>query len=529
MRRRCGGCGATWDAPARFCGHCGSVLSTVVPQPQARHRRGWQVAVTSLVTVVLVLAVLGVASLELRLPRIDRGDPAVSLPHAEEVPDGRALDPDERAAALAPFDPNRLTCAPAGCERWRRPIDHGWFGNVELDGDQVVVAFDGLVAIDRATGADRWQVPFAPELGWDLDADPGWGPDPPHVSAAEGVIAVASHAGVQLVDRDGGLRWARAFPEELFVETVLVVDDVVVLFQQQQRDPEPVVEGEVVDEPPPPWVLTVVDLADGQIRWQHEGHTQRGLVGKHGVAVTVDDEVHVLELASGEPRFTFPLGPEGWFWAVGDVVGVNDGPPRERLPDDDPAPLTSPRFLSALDGHPLGGFAELDVQFVQELDDLLVVFATTLDRDAALDPEAGIELLALEPAGAIRWQLDLGPAGFACCGSALDLGDGRLLVAAAPTTDRVVVDAATGRILERRGPWRPEADEETGFYQHGPSLLAEHRYGGTGASLRLYDVAGRVLEVRGQAWPLLPRDGTQEGDQPILLVSDRELVAIDFP
>jgi outer membrane protein assembly factor BamB len=544
--RSCGGCGGIWDAPARFCGRCGGPL-TVVSWSPTDGRRRWQVVAVTTVSAVAVLAVLGLASAELRLPRLHTGDPAVSLPDAEEVPGGRALDPDERAAALAPFDPDRITCEPAGCERWRRSVAQGWFGNVDLDADQVVIALDELIGIDLATGTDRWRVPFAAELRWEPEPEPGWMPEPPQVSVGAGAIAVASEHGVQLVERDGRHRWARMFPEGASLETVLVVDEVVVLFHHlEPSEVEPWAEDpddaevltddlHVVEQP---WGITVVDAADGRTRWQregHAGHTQRGLLGdgRYGVTVADGEDVHVLDLATGEVRFTFPLAEDGWFWSAGEVIGVNDVPPRERLSDDDPARPATLRFLSAVDGRPIEGFRGLDLHAFQELDDLLLLFATTLDRDAehGTEPaaEPGIELLAFEPGGTIRWQLDLGPAGPACCGSALDLGDGRLLVAADPTTERVVVDAASGRILGRRGPWLAEVDDETGFYQHGPSLLAELRYGGAGASLRLHDAAGRVLAVRGHAWPFQPREGGLDGDQPILLVSGRELVAVGFP
>jgi hypothetical protein len=544
--RSCGGCGGTWEAPARFCGRCGGPLAVVSSSPTDGRRRR-QVVVVAVVSAVAVLAVLGLASAELRLPRFHTGDPAVSLPGAEEVPDGRALDPDERAAALAPFDPDRITCEPAGCERWRRSIAQGWFGNVVLDGDQVALALDELVGIDLATGVDRWRVPLAAELRGDPDAEPVWAPEPPQVSAGAGAIAVANQHGVQLVERDGRHRWARTFTEGTSLETVLVVDDVVVLFHQLlpsevepwEEDPdgaEDLVDDlHVVEQP---WLITVVDAVDGRTRWQHEGHeghTQRGLLGdgRHGVAVADGADVLVLDLATGEVRFTFPLAEDGWFWSAGEVIAINDVPPPERLSDDDPARPAPLRFLSAVDGRPIEGFRGLDLHAFQELDDLLLLFAATLDRDAehGTEPDAGpgIELLAFEPGGTIRWQLDLGPAGPACCGTALDLGDGRLLVAADPTTDRVVVDVTTGRILERRGPWLPEVDDETGFYQHGPSMLAEHRYGGAGPSLRLHDAADRVLAVRGHAWPLLPRDGGPEDDQPILLIAHSELVAVGFP
>jgi outer membrane protein assembly factor BamB len=541
--RSCGGCGATWDPPARFCGRCGGPLAVVSSSPTEGRRR-WQVVAVTVVSAVAVLAVLGVASAERRLPRLHTGDPAVSLPGAEEVPDGRALDPDERAAALAPFDPDRIICEPAGCERWRRSVAQGWFGNVVLDGDQVVIALDELVGIDLATGLDRWRVPFAAELRREPDTEPGWMPEPPHVSAGGGAIAVASEHGMQLVERDGRHRWARTFPDGTYLETVLVVDEVVVLFHQLLPS-----EGEPWEEDPDdaevltddlhvveqPWVITVVDAADGRTRWQHESHTQRGLLGdgRHGVAVADGEDVHVFDLATGEVRFTFPLAEDGWFWSAGEVIAVNDVPPRGRPSDDDPAQPVPLRLLSAVDGRPIEGFHGLDLHTHQQLDDLLLLFAATLDRDAehgtGPDAEPGIELLALEPGGTIRWQLDLGPAGPACCGSVLDLGDGRLLVAAAPTTERVVVDATSGRILGRRGPWLAEVDDETGFYQHGPSMLAEHRYGGAGASLRLHDAAGRVLTVQGHAWPLQPRERGPDGDQPVLLISRRELVAIGFP
>jgi hypothetical protein len=533
--RGCGGCGGTWEAPARFCGRCGGALSTLPSSPTGGRRR-WQVVAVTAVSAVAVLAVLGVASAELRLPRLHTGDPAVSLPDAEEVPDGRALDPDERAAALAPFDPDRVTCEPAGCERWRRSVAQGWFGNVDLDGDQVVIALDELVGIDLATGVDRWRVPFAAELRWDPDTEPGWAPEPPHISVGAGAIAVANQHGVQLVERDGRQRWARTFPEGTYLETVLVVDDVVVLFHQLLPDEvvpweeDPVGAEDLADDRhvvEQRWEITVVDAADGRTRWRHAGHTQRGLLGdgRHGVAVADGEEVHVLDVATGEVRFTFPLAGDGWFWSAGEVVFVRDWPPLERSPGDDGASIDPARVFSAVDGRPIEGFADLEIETFQQHGELLVVFA----RPFVADVGSRALVVALEADGTLRWRLELALPDAGCCGSALDLGDGRLLVASGPTTDRVVVDAATGRILAHRAPLLDEVDDETGLYQHGPTVLAEHRYGGAGASLRLHDAAGRVLAVRGHTWPLLPRDGGPEGDQPILLISRRELVAVGFP
>ncbi len=99
---------------------------------------------------------------------------------------------------------------------WRRPVGLGVAGPVVAGGSLYLFQLEGgeetLSAFDPATGAERWR------LGYPCDYEGGMfrerGPRATPAVAAEGIVTFGSAGVLQLVGRDGKLRWRRDLHRE---------------------------------------------------------------------------------------------------------------------------------------------------------------------------------------------------------------------------------------------------------------------------------------------------------------------------
>jgi hypothetical protein len=381
-----------------------------------------------LVGVVALLAGASVALGDRSLSRTG-GEPAVSLPDADQVGEDRSLDPEEREAALAPFDPERIGCAPAGCEVWRR----------------------------------------------------------------------------SLPAEDAHLVWAHATGT-----SVLVAHEAVPVGRNHQD------EGNG-SEVSPDVSVTVLDTLDGQLRWSKGGFRHLiplpTLAGQEGlVLVGADEAVLALELATGEPRYELPGGPDLWpHHHAGGLLGI----------DDLGAGTSS--LVSASDG---SVWAELPgaARSMLEFDGLVIAL---LESGGAEPGAPSREVVAVDPDGSIAWRHPLERAADdRCCPSMLDLEGRWVRVSDGPGAGVLVVDAGDGSVRLDDPLGATQGEEVADEWQVGHRLLMQHPAMEDTSGYVLRDSSGRSLQISGRGWPDPSNAGTSD---TVLLTNVWELVAVRFP
>ena len=273
----------------------------LAPRPSVRRRsraRGRR-AGRMLVVAVVVLAALGLSlgtfdaagsvAHRARTPTIDRTAHhrgvavrwTTSLPDfpREVLADVGALFVlgDGHVTALAPED---------GRVRWQ--VAPGWLAwSGGLRGDTLMVALeDGFVALDRATGAQRWRADAPGQAAAATLVAPPDGPPIAVVTTLDGGVA-------GLDDRTGETRWSARVPGR--PTQVLAADDS---------------SGSVALVSQHPETLRVLDARTGALRWEQALAPWVGapVVGAGLVIVGAGEDarhgtIHAYDLASGAPRW----------------------------------------------------------------------------------------------------------------------------------------------------------------------------------------------------------------------------------
>jgi outer membrane protein assembly factor BamB len=312
-----------------------------------------------------------------------RSDPVVDLPAEGEVPSSPGVSDEEARAALAPFDPDRLRCEPAGCERWRFDAPHGGLSFAPF-GELLAVHLDGrLHGIDPATGERRWAVP--------LSAPGTRGPAPRGVreqvllAADDEHVAIARGGGeLRLVDTHGRHRWIVTVPEGARIWQAQPAGEVVLTAG-------PVWRG---SPPQPGDLLHAFDVTDGSLRWTR---AVDGLAGPLQDLVVHDDEHGLVRLDPLTGEVQLRLGGNGWAQRFGAVylVGSADDRAYPRLLD-----VATATNTIELSGHPTahlthGGWLYLATSGVNGAEPA---------ADASVP---GIEVLAVDDRGELRWRRTL--------------------------------------------------------------------------------------------------------------------------
>jgi outer membrane protein assembly factor BamB len=529
----CAACGAVWDRRARYCGVCGAAfVAAAVPPPQAaadgRSRRRLLLG-GGLAAVAVLLA------LATWFPGRSPSGPAsadseVALPGPGELPgrppsegsdDRPAADGEEGGPPAAP-DVAAPVCDPVGCEVWRRSLAHPIDG-LSLGPDRLFYLQDStVIALDRASGVIRWRRP----LDQAVRADDGPGRPQPWASALvagdDSRVVVATSRGVQLTSHDGRPAWAVPLPVDGLVVDLQLADDVVLVVHEVLGPDQPSEDGEAGGGAvAAPLRAIALSATDGTVRWERnlpgQVVTQSDLGGPHELLLApVDGELVALELATGQPRFTVPAQESS---AGAQLVGRY-----LLLAGDQDAAL---RVVATRDGSLL---AELSgwPRHTAEVDGRLIAIVGRDDPGAS---QPRYEAVAVTPDGAIAWTRPLAAADVCCgcCPSLLDLGAGRLRIAADPRAEAQVVAAATGEVLWRDplalGPGEVDAADQ---WQVGDGLLISSPEGGDGG-YTLFDPTGHRLHVRRGFWPLPEQPNPERNDGLALLASDSELVAVRFP
>jgi outer membrane protein assembly factor BamB len=480
--------------------------------------RRWLVVAGALVGVAALLAGASVALGDLSLPRAG-GDPAVSLPDAEEMGEDRSLDPEEREAALAPFDPDRISCAPAGCEVWRRSLGGMPPPSQWVVGRPVVIEDDHLVGIDPETGLDRWRLPIEDELHDRADGPVDLSIGRAVLAGDDELVVLATSQGVQLVTQaTGETRWSRSLPAEgahlmwahATGTSVLVAHEAVPVGRNHQD------EGNG-SEASPDVSVTVLDTRNGQLRWSKGGFRHLiplpTLADQEGLLlVGADESVRALELATGEPRYELPGGPDLWpHHHAGGLLGI----------DDLGAGTSS--LVSASDGTvraELPGAARSMLEF-----DGLVL---ALLQSGGAEPGApSREVVAFDPDGSIAWRHPLERVDDErCCPSMLDIEGRWVRISDGPGASALVVDAGDGSVRADDPLGAAEGEEVADEWQVGYRLLMQHPVLQDAGGYVLRDSSGRSLQITGRGWPDPSNPGTSD---IVLLTNGRELVAVRFP
>jgi hypothetical protein len=542
----CADCGARWPARARYCGRCGAV---VTPPPahgprghtRSQARPGPPRAVRGGTVGVLVVAVVAVVVLGSG-PGVGTAtsplDDEVALPSARSVPpatgatladDVTAQADDAPGAASArtgtrpdradlvltrssPGVPRTVTCVPAGCHGWRRPFDRERPPTVGAGGGLVVVVdADRATGVDAATGQERWVAPLddlLPTTAGGTRLSDLVGRERPHLAVDDDLVLIGTGRRVAALDpSDGERRWvARSTGWRL--EALTVLDRVVVLRER----PRPIDEEDEAGRPRRVQPITVLDRADGTVRWRTEvaelvdvdadggsdgrsdgsggdgggsdGGDDDGEGG--GLTVIVDDRLQGVDPTTGYVRWRRSWSAGAYVFRAGPWL-VTEGSRGHRLLD----PATG-RELADLDGYLAHG--------VLEVGELTVSVLLQPEPGAAPTSHAG-DLVALAADGTTVWRQ---PYGFAapmrCCATLLPWEGG--LAVLGLRGERELRDLATGdrrqetAHLPLDGPVRIAADgtlvgEPVGDLVGVPALTTVAPDG------QVTDVAGPELTIVG--------------------------------
>jgi outer membrane protein assembly factor BamB len=470
----CEDCGRSWPArTSRFCGRCGQALRPAA----ADRRRSWSRRASVLAVVsLLAVAVSGLVGVGVRFAGAlaDRPVASVELPPASTSPLQRGLTGDEAAAALAPFDPDRLRCEPAGCERWRLDVPGGIDGAARL-GELLVLQLDQqLVAIDTASGERRWSAPLdAP--GGEAPARPGQR-EPRMMAADDGHLALARSAGdLRVIDRAGRHRWSVPAPAPAWIWEVRLVGDVVVTVgpPPSPADGSTAVHAFDVEDGSPRWTRFVQGLTHHDELFAHLGDDVLARLdpGTGEVVERYTGATALTPLGHGLVLLTDEVAQRSW------VVAAGDGDPRATFE----------------------GLLETHLDTADHVYALLVPDGRGPDR----------ELVAIAADGTPRWQrtIDLGDS---CCPTLALTDDGALYVRRSSGAGQVL-DAETGADRPHRDP----APVPAGDWWTGNVAIT---YGEVGR-MTLASATGSVQVLGEDAWLVL--------DDPVVFASREALLGVD--
>jgi outer membrane protein assembly factor BamB len=473
----CPSCGRAWPArTSRFCGRCGDALTLGQDlRPRRRLPRGAVIAGTLGVAAAALAGMTAVGAQVVDAVSA-RPDPEVELPRSSEIPAQRGLTGQEAEAALAPFDPDRLRCEPAGCERWRLDLPEGVDDAVRF-GDLLVLQTEGeLVGLELTSGERRWEVTLD-----DVDGDAASDRTGTRLSAVgDDHLVIAGETGdLQVFDQEGRRRWQVPAPSPAWIWEVHAVAGVVL----------------TVGPPPSPALgstqLHAFDVRDGTPRWST---VVNELVHADDQLLAITDDEQLVRLDPESGAVVASLGGAAWaapltedlllLWHpdsdLTTVVDADDGAPHLTLDG---------AIDTTLEGD---GTVFLQVQDVQRPDER--------------------EIVALGLDGELRWRrrvpLDLRGG---CCPGLAATDEGELFVAD-PDGGGWLLDQTTGADRPHRDlPPIPPGDWWTGnlAVQHGP-----------GGQLRLTGADGSALVPTPTAWLLL--------DEPVVLAGRGGLLAVDL-
>ncbi|HSK23929.1 MAG TPA: PQQ-binding-like beta-propeller repeat protein [Egicoccus sp.] len=408
---RCPSCDASWHADdARFCGVCGEHLQPLAP-PEPAPARPWLRIAVGLVVVAAVgcglFAVGGISSL--RLPQ-RAANPAVELGQEQLALEGEPLSEAERAAALAPFDEDRLRCEPEGCERWRVDVEGRPRGRVHATvvDDLVVAAFRGEVfGYDLDSGEERWRTAWpdaadAPPTSSDYVAIG-------HAGSDVLVVGWLPTGHVLALDRRGRVLWHAREGVRGYIEPV---GEVVVAARPSLVEVALDGGGDVglvflkLDD------LRMLDPRTGGLLWEAEAVAVQARLG-HALVLHDGTTARLHDARTGEELARRTMAQVPWLQPAGEVLVYAGSDSEDRLW----------RLLSAGD---LGDVAEIGpVELLQPSED-----ASVLVGQVRGDTTTGDRVLLFEPDGTLRWEHELPPpAGSVatCCSRPVVEGDDLVL------------------------------------------------------------------------------------------------------
>ncbi len=469
----CPDCGASWPATARYCGRCGAAVTLsrgrggagggTRPGPP-RAVRG--VAVGVLVVSVVAAVVLGGGpgpgtatssplDAEVALPSAGSVPPAPGATLADDATadadDGPSAAPARTRPRLDRADrvlthrqvgiPQTITCVPAGCRAWRRPLDRERPPTVAAgEGLVVLVDADRATGLDAATGQERWVAPLddlLPTTVGGTRLSDLVGRERPQLVIDGDLVLVGTLRRVAALDAiDGTRRWvARSTGWRL--EELTPLAEVVVVRGQ------PVPTDELDDAGRPLRVVPVIalDRADGTVRWTTDERsrprsrtaaTELIDVAEAGITAVVRGELRGHDPATGWVRWRRSWAAGAYAFQAGPWL-ITEGSNGHRLLD--PA---SGQEVADLDGYLAHG--------VLEVEDVTVSVLLRPESTATGATSHAADLVALAADGSTVWRE---PYGFAapmrCCATLLPWEGGVAVLGL--RGERELRDLATG---ERR-------------------------------------------------------------------------------
>ncbi|HSK23928.1 MAG TPA: PQQ-binding-like beta-propeller repeat protein [Egicoccus sp.] len=424
------------------------------------------------------------------LPR-GRPDPTVEL--ADEngedvVAQGEPLSADERAALLAPFDPNRLRCEPEGCEVWR--IDFGRSATdreVGIFGDLVISTVgETITAFDVATGEEVWQRDWP---ATDAQRSRGW---TVMLSADDDLLVMVRPESGHLLGLrgDGTVAWQEHEPRPM--QNFQLAGGVLLTSQLERPGRRTAGDGEVTF---PSERIVAHDAATGAHLWER---TNTSLMSS-SAAVTVAREGGdgiALDPVDGSVRARRELATDVWLYALGQVVLLftQEGTTGVLTTDLEPIPelagLTDLQPISR-NGQPLTGYSNGRVDFL-----------VGIRRD---EDDGSVRIVTADAAGRVLWEVEPPPTAgtpTTCCRDPRLTADALALTMARDSDgpQEVWFDLDDGTVVEPRDDVPPPPAVNNAWWLT-PSVAIEQRTDG----VRLHD-DGAVLDVLGEgAWPLTHR------------------------
>jgi outer membrane protein assembly factor BamB len=412
--------------------------------------------------------------------------------------------------------PRTVTCMPAGCHGWRRPLDRERPPTVAAGGGLVVVVdADRATGVDAATGQERWVAPLddlLPTTAGGTRLSDLVGRERPYLAVDADLVLIGTTRRVAALDRsDGARRWvARSTGWRL--EELTLLDGAVVLRER----PRPTDEQDEAGRPRRVQPITVLDRADGTVRWQSEvaelidvgdgdgdgdndGHADGDSDG--GLTVVVDDTLQGVDPTTGYVRWRRSWSSGAYVFRAGPWL-ITEGSQGHRLLD----PATGLE-VADLDGYLAHG--------VLEVGELTVSVLLQPEPGAAPTSHAG-DLVALAADGTTVWRQ---PYGFAapmrCCATLLPWEGG--LAVLGLRGERELLDLATGDPRE----------EAARLPLDGPARIAAD---GTLVGEPVGDLAGvpalTTVAPDGQVTNVAGPELTIVGTDPLVVRGSGELVGV---
>lgn len=471
MRRRlirCTECGGRWPArSARFCGRCGAELPAGTSGVPPRVRAGARV-IAAIGAIGLVAATAVWAWPQLGVT----GSDEVRLAEADAEADA-ARSQEELDDLRRQIDPDRLRCEPRGCERWR--YDLADVADLDVGGDFTAVVDTGHVVTVHGGGRIAWSREVIDIVGNNGSTAVL------HASGTD--VVVAGRGAVARVDMLGRVLWRTHLLPIVDAVEIDVLDGIVLVQATGWDSASNVLFG--------------IDREDGRIRWEQEVVNVHDAGGDTVLVATQEQDLAVLDVTSGEPRWAIESYPGRAPTVFGDWITISDSFGHQ-LHDVEDGEL-----VSWLNGVILAGPLEVS-------DGGWVTIVGISDRDRAnWTPQrriAAARVIGLDADGTVRWSRNFDAAGSPRCCTRLFLASEDLLTVVTEG-ERLELEPISGEV---RSAALDDGDEVTWITDGGAAVTSTR--------------AGARIEEGGRSMTITSPDFDFLAEGPWVVTDDHEVL-----